>query len=213
MRKIYLSLVFLGVFTHCDNNRSRVIQPPAGGLAPYQNTNGLNESRLMWAGEIDIDNADKYRDFLRAFGVCGQYTINFGASRCKSWDNGAGLRLTFEKEKLPAKVKAVILPRLDNTAGWLFNSSLQTGLHLSLDTEADYIEDYEGFQARFSPPTGISPLIIKAEDSDPEVSRMIEVTLYYGGRTTNSLKIGRADLENKAKSSSKNNRTTTTQTR
>ncbi len=176
------------------NRPQPVVAPPVA--PPTQQT-------LKWSGTLDITNAKRYRTFLRDYQICDPYSLfNLGTFSCEAWDNRASVSLTFHKQELPAQITLTIWPILQH---WSSGSRpIPSFTPIPIIGDAHYIDDFSGFQARFTGRVGIgalSPVIVKstlASGSIYDNDRIIEVDLFYGGSTKEDLQFGSAELENPA---------------
>ena len=192
---LLLSLSACGSVARQTGNR------PVATAAPSPTRTQQNQS-WEWTGQMDVTNTKRYRKFLRDYQICDPWSlINFGTSSCEAWDNNAYVTLIFNQKKLPTKVTFQIQPVLQH---WSAGSRpIPHFVPIAITGEARYIDDYDGFQARFTGRVGlgaISPVVIKSSArSDGSIYKediTVDVDFFYGSTAKDNFQFGSAELTN-----------------
>ena len=182
--------------TACGSIANQTGNRPQPVVAPPPATQ-VQQQNLRWSGELDITNAKIYRKFLRDYGICDQWTFTFGTFNCASWDGRSSVAINFHKQELPSQVNLTIWPVGRH---WLSGSIPFSSLPINIIGNAHYINDFDGFQARFTGRVGLgalSPIIAKSPSGSVyDKDRTLEVDLFYGGSAKESFQFGSAELEN-----------------
>ena len=197
---LFSSLV---ISCHLDKKKTTPKTPPPPKSPP---TKPPAPKPLIWSGAIQVTSGKKYQHLLGSHRKCihsSFCTFYEGPGKCKNFSKG-DISVQFVSSGLPSKVTVRIQPFYTGTQSlplqfWfgICNFNVDHRSPIVLEGTARYINDYKGFHVRLTGLSGISGgLIVKSDDSLPEVNSTLNVDIYYGGLASTSTKLGTAELAN-----------------
>ena len=206
----------LWLILSCKDSKPKTVVPPTGSTtATTGSTTGSvppppTPKEHAWTGLLEIHNLKKYHSLLRGQKRCDYCSNAKGNLSCNRFKNVATIKVTFEKEELPADVTLTITPVRGQSWWGSFYFGACSWHHpnptapLLYKGKAKYINDYGGFYVRFHKSAdafgqvGLGYIILKSEYSLPEDRSTLDVTVYYGVSDRDNNEMGTVDLQHPA---------------
>ena len=190
-------------------SQPRYVPPPSSTTTSGSTTSTTppTTTTLTWNGQLEITNPKKYHSLLREQKRCDACSVkDAGDLSCRRFISLAKMSLVFEKADIPSNVTLTIFPTRRQTGSHFWFGACgyrhpNPTAPLVYKGQAKYINNYEGFYARFDKSAdifgyaGLSYLILKSDYGLPTDNDYLEISLYYGGSDKETNEMGIAELQ------------------